>query len=892
MANNTGSSRTDEPVSLSGLVATLVPTALVAGIYFLVFLILRRSQRRYYAPRTYIGSLRESQRTPELPGGLFNWIGRFWKIPNALALQNQSLDAFLYLRFIRLTVIISFVGCCITWPILFPVNATGGGGQNELDILSYSNIDQSTQSNRYYAHALVAWVFLGFVMYTIFRECVYYVNLRQAFLISPFYSDRVSSRTVLFTSVPEALLDERKLRKIFGNSVLHIWITGDVKKLDDLVKQRDKTAFKLEKAEVKLIKLANKNRNKAAKGAGADDREEPVPSLDAESGSIAARWVPAKKRPSHRTGPLGLIGKKVDSIDWCRSELTRLIPETEAAQVEYRGGSYKKVPAVFIEFKTQAEAETAYQVLAHHQGLQMARRYIGITPGDVVWSSLSISWWQKVVRRYAVLAFITAMIVFWAIPVAVVGAISNITSLEQKLPWLDFLKKIPNVIMGVVTGLLPSVALSILMSLVPIVMRLCAKLSGEPSYSRVELFTQNAYFVFQVVQVFLITTVTSSASAVVSDIIEDPTSAPSVLASNLPKASNFYISYFIVQGLSVAASVISQVVGFAIFTLLYKYLTGTPRGLYSKWAKLSAISWGSTLPVYTNITVIAIVYAVIAPLCLGFSTIGMALFYFAWRYNVLFVTDTGIDTRGLIYPRAVKQLFTGIYLSEICLIGLFGASVAIGPLVLMVVFLIFTILFHLSLNNAVDPLLYNLPQSLMAEEESRRVAVQASLSAEKEKGVTNGVSNGASDGLGSHAVSPHRHPRPERVASRTHPADFTFRRQGYPEPKKANLLTKFLKPWVYADYYTMQQLLPHHDGFSFGVTEQLEQNAYHPPSTTAEPPLLWIPRDRAGVSAQEVAQTSKVIPITDEGCELNEKNKLVWDQDGARPPVWEEKVYY
>lgn len=106
------------------------------------------------------------------------------------------------------------------------------------------------------------------------------------------------------------------------------------------------------------------------------------------------------------------------------------------------------------------------------------------------------------------------------------------------------------------------------------------------------------------------------------------------------------------------------------------------------------------------------------------------------------------------------------------------------------------------------------------------------------------------------------------------------------------MFTKFLKPWVYADYHTMRQYLPRHDGFSFGVTDRLEEDAYFPPSITAEPPLLWIPRDRAGVSAEEIAQTSKVIPITDEGCELNEKNKLVWDQDGARPPLWEEKVYY
>jgi hypothetical protein len=55
-------------------------------------------------------------------------------------------------------VFMSFVGCLITWPVLFPVNATGGAGQQALDILSFSNVADPT---RFFAHALIAWVFFG-----------------------------------------------------------------------------------------------------------------------------------------------------------------------------------------------------------------------------------------------------------------------------------------------------------------------------------------------------------------------------------------------------------------------------------------------------------------------------------------------------------------------------------------------------------------------------------------------------------------------------------------------------------------------------------------------------------------------------------------------------------
>ncbi|KAI3318373.1 DUF221-domain-containing protein [Xylariaceae sp. AK1471] len=856
--SNQGSARDADP-SASGLYLTLAPVALSAAIYISIFLVLRKSHRRFYAPRTYLGSLRESERTPPLPSGLFNWFGTFWKISDYHPLQHQSLDAYLFLRFLKVLIAVCFVGCCVTWPILFPVNITGGAGQTELNLLSYSNIDNKTQSNRYYAHVFVSWIFYGFVMYMVVRESIYYVNLRQAFLLSPFYANRISSRTVLFVSVPDFYLDEARLRKVFGESVKNIWIAGETKELDDLVKERDKVAMKLEKAEVNLIKLANANRLKAIKKGAADERPAVAPA-DAEAGSLAARWVPPKKRPSHRLGPLGLVGKKVDTINWARTELERLIPAVQKGQNAFFEGNYKKINSVFIEFATQADAQWAYQVLAHHQALQMSPKYIGVTPGEVVWSALKVSWWQRVVRRFAVIGFISALIIFWAIPVGVVGIISNIKALEEVF-FLHWIKLIPEVILGFVQGLLPSVLMAVLMSLVPVVMRICAKLAGEPSLSRVELFTQNAYFAFQVIQVFLITTLTSAASSVGAKIFANPASATTLLAENLPKASNFYISYFIVQGLGIAASVLSQAVGFVIFNLVYKYLSGTPRALYKKWANLSAISWGSVLPVYTNIAVISITYAGIAPLMLGFATIGISLFYLAWRYNIFFVTDTQVDTRGLIYPRALKQLFAGVYIAELSMVGLFATSVAIGPLVLMIIFLIFTVLLQITINSAIDPLLYNLPRTLSEEEAARSRH--------------GSVENGEKDVL--HAEDANNGSSPNTAAG----------------GKKIGLFAKFFKPWQHCDYETLRKLVPH-DAVDVNAlyTEEVERGAYYPPSVTSATPLIWIPEDPMGISKQEIRDTPEVIPITDEGCTLTDKNKLKWDTETVRPPVWEEKIYY
>ena len=370
------------------------------------------------------------------------------KIPDSYVLQHNGLDAYFLLRFLKISIIICFVGCLITWPVLFPINATGGAGNKQLDILNFSNV---ADKNRYYAHALVAWIFIGFVFFMVTRESIYYINLRQAYLLSPMYASRLSSRTVLFTSVPTEYTNELKIRRMFGKQLKNVWVATDTEKLSKMVEERTKVSLKLEGAETKLLKLANDARLKQHKN-NTHDEESRIheTEIGEESGSAAAIYVPAKKRPTHRTK--FLIGKKVDTINWSREELRRLNPLIEREQANHRAGEAKTSNAVFVEFFNQTDAQAAYQMVAHHQPLHMSPRVIGFAPEDVVWDNLSITWRSRVIRNILTIAAVVVTIIFWSIPVAVVGCISNINFLTQKVHFLSFINHIPTVILGVVTG--------------------------------------------------------------------------------------------------------------------------------------------------------------------------------------------------------------------------------------------------------------------------------------------------------------------------------------------------------------------------------------------------------------------------------------------------------
>ncbi|TIA07139.1 DUF221-domain-containing protein, partial [Aureobasidium pullulans] len=477
--------------------------------------------------------------TPQPSDSRFGWIKNFRGLNDDHILMHSSLDNYLFLRLFKIMFTICFCGAILTWPILFPINATGGAGNKQFDLLSFSNVSIPSHTNYYYAHAILAWVFVGFVMVVITREIIYFISLRQSIITSVAYSSRLSSRTVMFTNVADEYLKESALRELF-TGVSRVWIQPNTKELDDVVGERDKAVNKLEAAENKLVQKFVKNHNKAEKKGKTD-----ASTIDRESGRVE---VDHKIRPTHRLGKIPFIGKKVDTIDWARPEITRL-NKTINEEIN-KAHNAEKVPAVFVQFETLELAQAAHRQLAGSsmkkvKGAKLTPKVVGVQPQDVIWGNLSKKNMVTRLIKLATTTFVVLMIIFWAIPVAFVGVISNIKTLET-ISFLTWISSIPSVILGVITGLLPSIMLAVLMALVPIVLRLLAGMF-EPTRSAVELRTQAWYFSFQVVDVFLVTTFSSGAAAVAKQIVDDPSSAPMLLASNLPLASNFYTAYFVVK---------------------------------------------------------------------------------------------------------------------------------------------------------------------------------------------------------------------------------------------------------------------------------------------------------------------------------------------------------
>jgi len=269
-------------------------------------------------------------------------------------------------------------------------------------------------------------------MWMITKETLTFINLRHAYMLSPFTASRMSSRTVIFTDVPTEYQSKDKLRELFGNSIQRLWLATDCKELTKLTEEVDKDVIKLEKAEIKLsqqaVKLKIKADKKAAKG-----KQPPRESQDAEPAIPGSEWLRQKDRPRHRLGKIPLIGKKVDTIEWSREELRRLIPQVAHSQQQHAANKERLIPAVFVEFTTQAAAQAAFRRMSVRHGPRLNPRAIDTVPDQVIWKNLKIGLKQRATRKLVANIFIALLIIFWAIPVAVVGAISNINLLTESM---------------------------------------------------------------------------------------------------------------------------------------------------------------------------------------------------------------------------------------------------------------------------------------------------------------------------------------------------------------------------------------------------------------------------------------------------------------------------
>lgn len=268
-----GSALNSEGTTVNTLLAAIAGSFASFGVQFLIFSILRLRLSRIYRPRSYL--VPERERVPAPPRGVYQWLGPLFTTPNLAFIQKCGLDAYFFLRYLRMLLKLFFPLALLILPILLPLNTYSGTEDDDdpatgLDRLSISNVAPRYVRHRLWAHLILAVILIMWFCYVVYKELRGYIRVRQAYLTSPQHRIRASATTVLVTGIPAKWLTLEALAglyDVFPGGIKNIWINRNFDPLSDKVNHRANVAKSLEDAETVLIKKCRTKNEEAAKKA-------------------------------------------------------------------------------------------------------------------------------------------------------------------------------------------------------------------------------------------------------------------------------------------------------------------------------------------------------------------------------------------------------------------------------------------------------------------------------------------------------------------------------------------------------------------------------------------------------------------------------------------------
>ncbi|KKZ60920.1 hypothetical protein EMCG_04433 [[Emmonsia] crescens] len=314
------------------------------------------------------------------------------------------------------------------------------------------------------------------------------------------------------------------------------------------------------------------------------------------------------------------------------------------------------------------------------------------------------------------------------------GFLAQASYVQKQLVWLQGLASLPSWLLPPIQGLISPLIIAVLVATAPSVLECLAHCQGLMTGKAVELCVQKYFFLFLFIQMFLVVSISSSISTVTHS-LGDIASIPQILAENIPKASNYFFSYILLQALSVSAGVLVQTKNLYLLYIIAPLRDKTERRRRSRMKSLHEMRWATIFAVHTTFASIGLIYSIITPLITVFSMLAHLLYLAVYNYSMIWFSKSHSDTGGVLFPRAINQLFIAVLLMETCLLGLFllardpdGAVACVGQATCMGILLSVSLLYYYWLNMALLPRWLSQPIDISLSDESKQ-KIKESLAA-------------------------------------------------------------------------------------------------------------------------------------------------------------------
>ena len=336
-------------------------------------------------------------------------------------------------------------------------------------------------------------------------------------------------------------------------------------------------------------------------------------------------------------------------------------------------------------------------------------------PEGVLWENVTTPVPRQTALELVTSCFWIVGLLFWAVPVTFVTSIANLNGILQTvgLPTAD-----PNAVWyGLVAGLLPVIALKVLMIVLFISIGMVAKkVVRKKSMPEVDAYTLFWHQLYQFANLWLIL-IGGSFFNQMDAFLSNGSDIFVIISKAIPGASVFFMNMIAVGtfgGMGLELSLLPTYGVKLIMGLIQPEALRTQRTLDAA-RKPPSITWGKQIPGIVFVYLVAILYMPIVPIVEIFALLYFGGWYIVYKHQCLHVYSTPFEGGGeTTWQCLFGFLMAALYMSEFVFIAYMSLKGGSTQSALGIVPLVVTILVHMLITRNVRKPLQNLSLEVAA----------------------------------------------------------------------------------------------------------------------------------------------------------------------------------
>ena len=500
----------------AGVFATLLLQGIIGVVVYFLFEC-SRGQMEIFWPKRRTRSHRCPKEDPSLSP--FGWACSAWNISDDETLHLVGTDGFVLLRFLRLCAKVCLTCGAFACILLLPVYATAFGDDDVVGISRLTMANITAGGDRLWAPFFCTWIFTLVLLYFLYKEYEYFVHLRHEFFLK---GDPDLSTQHLYSVVAENIPKEHqtseKLYALFENLFPGQVVSAQMGVRDSLITKanQERAVFvaKLEQAVAQFEASDREDKPMVSLKAGkvvmcrGEEEVEAIPYYLQEVQRLNVRIAELKAQLKHcgagttASADRLILGSPAPGESQTNRTSDSFSPPaalTDAAS-DPRHGSFvsedietpTKTSAFsnkeestptgadeeetltaedvagtgFITFRTKCAQMTASQITTLSSDYPTLQALPATNPQDIIWANIPAS--LDYIRAASLITKIALYtgVLFWAVILAFISAISSLSNLQKYLP---FLADLDPVSYALLQGQLPVIALIVFISLLPLI---------------------------------------------------------------------------------------------------------------------------------------------------------------------------------------------------------------------------------------------------------------------------------------------------------------------------------------------------------------------------------------------------------------------------------------